>query len=157
MSQPVEQVKRQVDEVIQDFKNLISNVQKNKTLKEDELRIVDVTLLLSYAVLAILTPSLVRIFFGGWSFMSEEGSTRVIHEFVRVSGVAAVVVALFVYLGKRWKGAENDILRIMALSCGLMAVIALLILFAGGSFTWLFVAGLSGALTFFHAKESQLI
>jgi hypothetical protein len=157
MSQPVEQVKKQVDEAISDIKNLIENVKKNQTLKEEELRTVQVTLLLIWAVVSILMPGLVRVFFGGWSLLSDEGPTRVIHEFIRISGVAALVVALFVYLSKRWKGSENDVMRIMALGNGALAIITLLILFAGGSFTWLFLAVISGGLTFFNAKSSGFL
>ncbi|KAL0476997.1 hypothetical protein AKO1_006359 [Acrasis kona] len=148
--------KKQVEDVFADLKNLIGNVATNKTLREDELRVVNVGLLLTFFVLSLVAPGIIRMFFGGWG-INEESSVRIIHEFIRVAGVAAAVLAMFLYLGKRWIAAGKDILRIMTISHGFFAVLSLLFVFGGGGFSWLMIAGLTGFLSFLHAKEAKLL
>ncbi|KAL9647920.1 hypothetical protein ABK040_008191 [Willaertia magna] len=149
--------KKHIDQLVEDARDFVKNVQAKKTLEERELRVVSMGLLAIWTFLAVLVPGVLRTLLGGFSFTDDYDSIRVTHEFIRLTGAFSFALLLINFLGSRWSGeAKSDLSRIMAFFNCLVAAVVLIIIMSGGSFMYYLTLPIAGGLAFFYGKDAKL-
>lgn len=70
----------------------------------------------------------------------------------------ALGLVLVNYMSQNWADeAKSDVAKIMTITYLFGAIVSVLTLYNGGSFIYVLVLLLQGALSFFHAKETGLL
>ena len=150
-------VKKQYEEILQDAKSFLKNVQEKKTLEERELRVVSIGLLAFWTVLAVLLPGVLRVLLGGWSISENVDSVRSINEFVRLSGAFSGALLLLNYLAVRWSTEQQkDVLRVMAFFNCIVTAVTLIVIMSGGAFMYYLVFLIAAGLAFLYGKAAKL-
>ncbi|KAG2374442.1 hypothetical protein C9374_010726 [Naegleria lovaniensis] len=154
-------IKQNLDRIKEDAQKLVRNLKEKKTnLTSDDLRVLSLGLLAFWTLLALLVPGILRFLFASSLSITASNSydaVRVVDEFVRLSGAFSLALLVLNYMSVSWPtDAQNDVLRVMTLFNALVFGVSLIGLMSGGTFLYVLVAGVSGALTFFYAKAAKL-